>query len=291
MSWLQFRLETRAELVPRCEEALLALGAAAVTLEDSADEPLFAQPQRAEIIWQHTRITGLFPADTDVDSLWHALPDALREACRYRAEILEDKDWEREWMRNYQPRQFADRLWLCPSWHTPPDPAAVNVVLDPGLAFGTGTHPTTAMCLEHLAGMALQGLKIIDFGCGSGILALASLKLGAARAIATDIDPQALIATEANGRRNGIDPARLRVCLPQDLGGDEQADLVIANILAGPLCDLAGQLCEMLKPQARLLLSGVLVEQLPLLQQRYPIPIEVIGESEGWALLEGRRRE
>ena len=108
MSWLQFRLETRAEFVPHCEEALLALGAAAVTLEDGADEPLFAQADHAECIWQQTRITGLFPADTNVDSLWRALPDALREECRYRAEILENKDWEREWMRHYQPRQFAD---------------------------------------------------------------------------------------------------------------------------------------------------------------------------------------
>lgn len=291
MSWLQFRLETRAEFVPHCEEALLALGAAAVTLEDGADEPLFAQADHAECIWQQTRITGLFPADTNVDALWRALPDALREECRYRAEILENKDWEREWMRHYQPRQFADRLWLCPSWHTPPDPEAVNVMLDPGLAFGTGTHPTTAMCLEHLAGMALGGLRIIDFGCGSGILAIAGLRLGAAHAAATDIDPQALIATEANARRNGIDPTRLRVCLPHELGGDDRADLVIANILAGPLCELAGQLSAMLKPGARLVLSGVLIEQLPLLQQSYPISLEVICERERWALLEGRNRE
>ena len=291
MNWLQFRLETRAEFVPRCEEALLGLGAAAVTLEDSADEPLFARSDRSESIWQHTRVTGLFPADTNVDSLWHALPEALRAHCRYRAEILEDKDWEREWMRHYEPRQFADRLWLCPSWLTPPDPESVNIMLDPGLAFGTGTHPTTAMCLRHLAGMALEGLQIIDFGCGSGILAIAGLKLGAAHAIAIDIDPQALKATEANGRRNGIDSARLKVCLPQELDGGDRADLVVANILAGPLCELAEQLCSMLKPQARLVLSGVLVEQLPLLQSCYPISLDLICESERWALLEGRNRE
>jgi ribosomal protein L11 methyltransferase len=290
MTWLQFRLETRAELVPSCEAALETLGAAAVILEDNADEPLFAQASDPGQLWKRTRVTGLFPASADVETLWASLPETLRDQCRYLAEILEDKDWEREWMAHYRPRQFGDGLWLCPSWETPPDPSATNIMLDPGLAFGTGTHPTTAMCLERLASMAVAGRRVIDFGCGSGVLAIAALLLGAASAIAVDIEPQALDATRANALRNAVAGERLSACFPEQLNGSERADLVIANILAGPLGELADQLCAMLDPgtEATLLLSGVLVEQVPELQQCYPQPLEIIREREGWALLEGR---
>ena len=290
MNWLQFRLETRAELVPSCEAALLELGAAAVTLEDSADQPLFALEGAADQLWQCTRVSGLFPASADVDSLWQALPENLQEGCAWRAEILEDRDWEREWMSHYQPRQITDQFWLCPSWCEPPDPGAVNLMLDPGLAFGTGTHPTTAMCLERLAGSDLTGLQVIDYGCGSGILAVAMLLLGAGGAIATDIDPQALTATRANAERNGIARSRLEICLPPELTGPGPgADLVAANILAGPLGDLADRLFGLLKPGGRLLLSGILAEQAEDLRSAYPIPLELVMQREGWVALEGRR--
>jgi ribosomal protein L11 methyltransferase len=288
MNWLQFRLETKAELVPSCEAALLELGAAAVTLEDDADQPLFAGEESEGVIWQRTRVSGLFPASADVESLWNALPGQLREGCSWRAEILEDRDWEREWMSHYRPQQIAERFWLCPSWRTPPDPLAINLMLDPGLAFGTGTHPTTAMCLERLAAADLAGLQVIDYGCGSGILTAAMLLLGAADAVATDIDPQALTATRANAERNGIASSRLAICLPDELDdADRQADLVVANILAGPLCALAGRLSRLVKPRGRLLLSGILAEQAQSVRSAYALPLEIIAQRDGWVALEG----
>jgi ribosomal protein L11 methyltransferase len=285
MTWLQVRLETRAELAAGAEDALLALGASAVTLEDNADQPLFAEPGASEKLWQETRVTGLFPADTDVDMLRATLPAEL--GGRLSAEILEDKDWEREWMRHYQPRQLADGLWLCPSWISPPDPGATNILLDPGLAFGTGTHPTTAMCLAELATRTPVDGDVVDYGCGSGILGVAALLLGARRVLATDTDAQALTATWANAGRNGVAEGQLEVCHPDQLQGGEQADLVVANILAGPLCELAPRLSGMLRPGAALLLSGILVEQVATVKAHYPIPLEVVREMDGWVALLG----
>jgi len=287
MPWLQYRLETSADLAHSCEEALLASGAAAVTLEDNADEPLFAQAEGDPQLWQQTRVTGLFPADTDTDTLWQSLPEALRAQCHGRAEILEDKDWEREWMRHYQPRPCGERLWICPSWLEPPRPEAVNLMLDPGLAFGTGTHPTTTMCLQELDKLDLAGKNIIDYGCGSGILAVAALLLGAERALAVDTDPQALIATRANAERNKIEPSRLDVRHPDDLEGDEMAELVIANILAGPLKELSVVLCGQLRSGGTMILSGILAEQAEALCQHYRLPLDVARESEGWVALRG----
>jgi len=287
--WLQYRLETSAELAPRCEHALLALGAAAVTLEDNADQPLYQQGEPSEQLWRETRVTGLFPASTDTAALWSALPGELQASCEQRAEILEDKDWEREWMQHYQPRQYAPGLWICPNWLEPPEPDAVNIMLDPGLAFGTGSHPTTAMCLQQLAALDLRGRSLIDFGCGSGILAVAALLLGADRVLAVDTDPQALAATRSNAARNNIAAERLDVCHPSRLKGTEQADVVVANILAGPLCTLAAQLCAQLLPGGELILSGILEEQVEELKTHYPVHLDVAARDEGWVALRGRR--
>jgi ribosomal protein L11 methyltransferase len=288
MPWLQYRLETHAELAQQCEDALTAGGAAAVTLEDNADQPLFAQSDREQQLWQQTCVTGLFPADTDTDALWQSLPETLRKHCEGRAEILEDKDWEREWMQHYQPQQYGESLWICPSWLEPPQPDAVNILLDPGLAFGTGTHPTTAMCLRALEGLPLTGKRVIDFGCGSGILAVAALLLGAEHALAVDTDPQALIATRANAERNGIDAARLDVGHPDELTGEERAPVVIANILAGPLMDLSVILCNQVLSGGTMILSGILAEQVEELRKHYRLPLEIAEESEGWVALQGK---
>lgn len=287
MTWLQVRVETRAELAPGAEDALLALGASAVTLQDNADQPLFAGSEPATELWRETRVSGLFPADTDVEALRAALPEALRETLQ--AEILEDKDWEREWMQHYRPRQFAEGLWLCPSWLQPPEPGATNILLDPGLAFGTGTHPTTAMCLAELATRTPRGGDVVDFGCGSGILGVAALLLGAGHVLATDTDPQALTATWANAERNHVAGERLRVCRPDELRGDETADLVVANILAQPLRDLAPTLYAMLRPGSEILLSGILAEQVDNIRTAYPLPLEVVREEDGWVALLGQR--
>jgi ribosomal protein L11 methyltransferase len=287
MTWLQYRLETTAAAAPLCEEALLQLGAAAVTLEDNADQPLFEHARKEQQLWQQTRVSGLFPADTDTDALWRALPQALREQSHGRAEILEDKDWEREWMQHYQPVQYAADLWICPSWLKPPQPQATNIMLDPGLAFGTGTHPTTAMCLRLLAAMDLENKQVTDFGCGSGVLAIGALLLGARAALGVDTDPQALVATRSNAQRNRIEAQRLQLRLPAELDGSERADLVVANILAGPLCDLTTTLCDQLRPGGILILSGILAEQTPLLQESYPLALAVADERDGWVALRG----
>jgi ribosomal protein L11 methyltransferase len=286
--WLQYRLETSASLAPRCENELLARGAAAVTLEDNADQALFEQGQ-GEQLWQQIRVTGLFPADTDTEQLWQSLPQELREQSLQHTEILEDKDWEREWMRHYQPLQYAPGLWICPSWMKPPEPNAINIMLDPGLAFGTGTHPTTAMCLQQLSTIDLSASQLIDFGCGSGVLAIGALLLGASKALAVDTSPQALVATRSNAQRNHIAEQRLHVCLPTELKGDEQADLVVANILAGPLCELAPLLCRQLRPGGIIILSGILVGQVEMLRESYEIDLRIAAEKDGWVALRGER--
>ncbi|MGB1139328.1 MAG: 50S ribosomal protein L11 methyltransferase, partial [Halioglobus sp.] len=209
-----------------------------------------------------------------------------------RVEILEDKDWEREWMKHYAPMQFGERLWVCPSWLEPPEPNAVNLVLDPGLAFGTGTHPTTALCLAELDGMDLRGATAVDYGCGSGILAVAALKLGARQVLGVDNDPQALDASRDNAARNTLPANVLPLALPGDVDSNAwrgTADLVIANILAGPLMDLSPTLLDFLRPGGTLLLSGLLESQAAQLCEHYGerLDIRVAGTREGWVCLRG----
>jgi ribosomal protein L11 methyltransferase len=223
-----------------------------------------------------------------------AFPAELLRQANQRVEILEDKDWEREWMQHYRPMPFGRRLWVCPSWLEPPDPNAVNLLLDPGLAFGTGTHPTTALCLAELDGMDLVECRVVDYGCGSGILAVAALKLGARAALGVDNDPQALVATRNNAGRNGIPAAALEVALPgayDQRAWQRDADTVIANILAGPLVELADTLLDFLKPGGTLLLSGLLASQAQPLCSAYAgrITLTVASEKDGWVCLRGTR--
>jgi ribosomal protein L11 methyltransferase len=289
MPWLQFRIDTSAALAPACEEYLLARGAAAVTLQDNADQPLYDQDRAATPLWTQTCVSGLFPASTDTAAVWLAAPESIMNNALHRVEILEDKDWEREWMQHYSPLQFAPKLWICPSWLSPPDASAVNILLDPGLAFGTGTHATTAMCLRALTELPTPPKRVVDYGCGSGVLAIASLLLGSEWALGVDTDPQALVATRNNADRNGIAAQRLEVSLP--FADRPLADLVVANILAGPLCDLADTLCQHLSSGGELLLSGILSEQVPALQAayRHHIALSVLDEREGWVALYGKR--
>ena len=307
MTWLQLRLHVRRDDITALEELLLASGAVAVTLEDNADQPLLEPGVGETPLWQQTRITGLYPADTDMHGVLRTLPNRLLTRAAQRVEILEDKDWEREWMQHYQPMQFGQRLWVCPSWLEPPEPSAVNLLLDPGLAFGTGTHPTTALCLRQLDGMSWAGQTgsrqtgsrqtgshqiVVDYGCGSGILAMAALKLGAARALAVDNDPQALAASRDNAARNNIAPEKIAAVFPQEVDLREwgqAADVVIANILAAPLIDLSDTLLHFLKPGGTLLLSGLLHNQAEAVCAHYAarLPLHVVGEHDGWVCLRG----
>ena len=272
---------------------MLATGAVAVTMEDNADQPVLEPGVGETPLWGQIRLTGLYLADTEMAAVLAAFPPGVLQAARQRVEILEDKDWEREWMQHYRPMPFGQRLWVCPSWIDPPDPDAVNLLLDPGLAFGTGTHPTTALCLAELDGMALDGMHIVDYGCGSGILAVAALRLGARSAPGVGNDPQALAATRDNATRNGIAIETLEVSLPggyQKAAWLGRAEVVIANILAGPLVELADTLLDFLKPGGTLLLSGLLQTQAPELCSHYSrhLPLRVASEKDGWVCLRGK---
>ena len=292
MTWLQLRLDARRGDVAELERLLLATGAVAVTLEDNADQPLLEPGVGETPLWNQTRLTGLYPADSDMKCVLRNIPDELLQLANQRVEILENKDWEREWMQHYRPMQFGRRLWVCPSWLQPPKPGAVNLLLDPGLAFGTGTHPTTALCLEQLDGMSLTDQSIVDYGCGSGILAVAALKLGAFIALGVDNDPQALAASRDNATRNGIAPDNFTVAFPEQVDQqlwDRRAGVVIANILAGPLIDLSDTLLQFLKPTGTLLLSGLLQNQAEALCAHYAdrLPLRIVGERDGWVCLRG----
>ena len=294
MSWLQIRINTNRQQVEAIEDALLAAGAASVTMEDNADQPILEPALGETPLWNETRVTGLFVAETDTTHATVIATAMLGESLpNYRWEILEDKDWEREWMNSYQPMQFGRLLWICPSWKKPPQPDAINLMLDPGLAFGTGTHPTTALCLEWLdASSELKGKTVLDYGCGSGILGIAALLLGAKKVIAVDNDPQALIATLDNATRNHIEIERIETYLPEDCPRSLRADILVANILAGPLTELAALLSELVVDNAPIALSGILdlqAEQLSLHYQQWFDMEPAINQRE-WVRLNGRRK-
>jgi len=269
MSWLQLRIAVNKPDVEALEDALLASGAVSVTLEDGADDPILEPGVGETPLWNSLRVTGLYPSDIHTELAFQLLSESFSgQLEHWRWEILEDQPWETLWTEHYKPIPCGERLWICPSWREPPDPNAVNLSLDPGLAFGSGTHPTTFLCLQWLDAQSLAGKTVIDFGCGSGILAIAALLLGAKQVIATDNDPQALLATRDNAQRNGLSESQLRVCLPEDLNA-EPADLVLANILAAPLISLAGQLTSLTRAGGQLCLSGMIASQTEAVMAAY----------------------
>ncbi len=294
MAWLQFKIETSQQDAELWQERLEEVGAAAILLLDAGDQPLLEPPPGATPLWDHVIVNGIFTADSDVDALaeFFVTHYGLDAQC-YKTELLEDKDWERAWMDHYHPMRFGTRLWVVPSWCPAPEPDAVNLLLDPGLAFGTGTHATTALCLEWLDSLELQGCTVIDYGCGSGILAIASLLLGAHQAIAIDNDPQALLATRDNAQRNGV-ADRLRVFAPDEVPESVgPADVIVANILAGPLIALAPKLTSMLQPGGRIALSGLIRSQVEDVQEAYEdsfLMEPATVRDEDWCRLSGVRR-
>jgi ribosomal protein L11 methyltransferase len=291
MAWLQLRINTSSEYAESIGDMLSANGSQAVTYVDAKDTPMY-EPKPGEImLWPDTQVVGLFEATDDMKAIIKRLGKAriLGSDFKYKLEPLEDRDWEREWMDNFHPMQFGTRLWICPSWRDVPDPNAVNVMLDPGLAFGTGTHPTTALCLRWLDGIDVANKVVVDFGCGSGILALAALKLGAKRVVAIDIDPQALQATQENARRNGVED-RLDVYLPADQPTLE-ADVVMANILSGPLLELQDVISSYCKPSGLLVLSGILAEQVTKIEAAYTrdFALDESAIDGEWARVSGKK--
>ena len=296
MQWRQFVMDLDALDPATVEEIFSRLGACSVTLSDAGDDPVLEPGPGETPLWSNTRITGLFSGETDMEIFRAALVTALgiEQLPGHHIEELADRDWEREWLKDFGAMQFGERLWICPTGQRVDVPDAVVVKLDPGLAFGTGTHPTTAMCLEWLDSIDLAGKTLLDYGCGSGILAIAALKLGCTRATGMDIDPQAVTATRQNAADNGIGEVLSVTGSPDGLQGE--FDVVVANILAGPLVQFADCITSLLAGGGMLALSGVLCEQADDVMQAYGpwIAFEEpeFREQDGqtWSRLTGRKR-
>ncbi|PHQ25396.1 50S ribosomal protein L11 methyltransferase [Marinobacter guineae] len=297
MPWIQLQIPADPDNADQLEDLLMEMGADAVSMEDAADQPLYEPDPGTTPLWSQTTVTGLFDSNRDIEQLCADIRDAWHQRTQQalpeiEVTLVEDKDWARAWMDDFQPLKFGERLWIVPSWHDAPDSGAANLMLDPGLAFGTGTHPTTALCLEWLDGQDVQGKQVIDYGCGSGILGLAALLLGADHVIGVDTDPQALEASRENARRNGVDESNLDLYLPED-EPDTQADVMLANILAQPLIGLAPHLAARTRQGGDLVLSGILSHQAREVMAAYE-PWFVMDEPEQreeWIRLTGRRND
>lgn len=299
MAWLQLSIETSKPDAERIAAFLEDAGALSVTLADAADEPQLEPGPGETPLWSRVKVSALFDADAQGAVLVARLAERFaREPSAGVAgtplvERIEDQVWERVWLDTFKPTRFGRRLWVCPHGQDPDDPEAIAeavvVALDPGLAFGTGHHPTTALCLEWLDGTPLAGKTVLDYGCGSGILAIAALRLGAARAIAVDHDPQALEATRDNALANGV-ADRLAIYGP-DEAPELKVDVTIANILAGPLIALSPRLVASLRPGGALAVSGVLAEQVETVRAAYAerIALAPTRLREDWALICGTR--
>jgi len=307
MSWIQISITTTKTNTETAEDCLFAQGALTVTLSDAADQPILEPEPGQTPIWNDAIVTGLFPAEIETKLIQTALESCLLNkvnsdenapAVTITHEILEDQNWTRAWMEHYQPMQFGERLWVCP-WHLdPPDESAVNLRLDPGLAFGTGTHPTTALCLRWLGDNISNNINehrtLLDFGCGSGILAIAARLLGLPQTDCVDIDPQALLATQDNASANHVSE-NTDVFLPDDYNkqhSDTQYDIVAANILSGPLAELAPQLAHHCKTGGNIILSGILQQQAETVRDVYSryFDMDEAVIDEDWVLLHGIRQ-
>ena len=290
MTWQQLTFSTNAQAAEQLNELLLETEALAVTLQDAADEPIFEPALGTTPLWGQTELVALFSAEDDLQQIIRQLQKAFGPLPPYHISQVAEQNWERAWMDEFKPMQFGKRLWICPSWCEPVDPSAVNLLLDPGLAFGTGTHPTTRLCLEWLDANPPVNRRVIDYGCGSGVLALAALKLGAEITYAIDNDPQALLATEDNAKRNHLKPQQLQTWLPEQLPA-LTADLLLANILAQPLIELTGKFATLVKPQGTIVLSGILLEQADKVIQAYQpwFTLQPVIQLDEWVRLVGIR--
>jgi ribosomal protein L11 methyltransferase len=299
MPFIQLTLAIGSTDPEAYENALLGLGASSITLEDAADDPVLEPAPGTTPLWPTVRLKALFAADADRNAILLTLAQQFPSPLPPLSfEAIADRAWEREWLKDFRPMRFGRRLWVCPADMRPSqsdlqltssDPQPTFIDLDPGLAFGTGTHPTTALCLEWLDGATLADKTVIDYGCGSGVLAIAALRLGAASAVAVDIDPQAITATFENARRNKVSD-RIVACTAEDFR-DTPADIVLANILAEPLEQLAARLAALVRPSGSIVLSGLLSSQAPRLASLYGawFDMDPMATREDWARLSGSR--
>ncbi|MGR8979073.1 MAG: 50S ribosomal protein L11 methyltransferase [Gammaproteobacteria bacterium] len=292
MSWHQITVITNENTAPLLADAFSELGAVSVTYMDAEDEPVYEPAIGETKIWSHTEVIALYESNANPEAIAKEIGERFLPADlhNWRVELIEDQEWERAWMDYYHPMKFADKLWVCPTDQERHEAGTVCLILDPGLAFGTGTHPTTALCLEWLACHDLAGKTVIDYGCGSGILAVAAVLLGATAAHAVDIDPQALTATADNAQKNKV-ADRIYCYLPEQLP-PLPADIVLANILAKPLCDLKDTICSLLVSGGQLVLSGILSDQAESVIDAYRSRIEFDQpvQQEDWIRLAGIKR-
>jgi ribosomal protein L11 methyltransferase len=297
MSWLTLIVDTDAKHAEALSDALLDRGALAVDLLDAdADTPdeqaIFGEPgEPPPGVWQHNRVSALFDADKDVTQILHAAASdlGLTETPVHRIETLADNDWVRLTQAQFEPIPISNRLWIVPSWHTPSNPDAINIILDPGLAFGTGSHPTTRLCLRWLDNHLQGGEEVLDYGCGSGILAIAAIKLGASHAVGVDVDTQAVTASRDNAIANDVENTQF--FLP-DAAPKNRYDLVMANILTNPLRLLAPLLADATRQGGHIVLSGILEAQaedvMHIYQQWFDLNMPLF--EDGWSCLSGRKR-
>jgi ribosomal protein L11 methyltransferase len=294
MPWIQVSIAATDNNYQLIEDTLLSLGAQSVTFKDAADNPIL-EPQPGETpLWKSAIVTGLFADRHNAEILREQIRQHL-DNDRLDIEIasLPDRDWTRAWMDTFKPMQFGKQLWVCPKHMEPPDPLAVNLRMDPGLAFGTGTHPTTSLCLRWLDAHVSphSGYRnVLDYGCGSGILAVAAIMLGADSADCVDIDEQALQATRDNAEANQVSD-RISTYQPPDLEADSQYELVLANILSGPLTELAPVLAKHCRPGGDIVLSGILSDQAESVRMAYSGFFNMITTEtlDDWVLLHGTR--
>jgi ribosomal protein L11 methyltransferase len=291
MPWLQLETEAGLQHPEALESVLEDLGAVAVSFRDAGDEPILEPAPGETPRWSSTIVTALFPADMQATDLTQAL-DGHIDSGQLRFSVIGDRDWHAEWRSTLQPLQFGNRLWVVPDDMSAPgtDAAAIFVYLSPGMAFGTGEHPTTAMCLEWLDGQVLTDASVLDYGCGSGLLAIAALSLGAPHVSAVDIDPQALEATRSNAANNScLD--RLIVDFPEEISDGRKYDVLVANILSGTLVELGPAIRDLMAPGARLALSGILAHQANQVRSAWSdwATLEVVRQTDEWVLLAGQK--
>jgi ribosomal protein L11 methyltransferase len=295
MGWQSLKIEAPGDIAESLSDALMKLGALSVSIEDadaetSAEQPVFAEPATPPPgLWRHTIVAALFAPNVVPEQVLHKAETALGlTRLQFTFEQIEDQDWVHLTQAQFNPIRIHNDLWIVPSWHAAPQPDAINIVLDPGLAFGTGSHPTTHLCLAWLAKHLQQDETVLDYGCGSGILAIAAKKLGGGKTVGVDIDPQAIQASRNNAQQNDVS---VHFALADELS-DFTADIVIANILSGPLKVLAPVLADACRSGGRIVLSGILTQQASEVSATYSqwFDMQTPESLDNWVLLTGEKR-